>query len=155
MYSQIPSSAFAPIIYTSALNHQRVEDILAKAVEVVQNNRRRIQTSVVNQLISQALSLSPPPPYKNKRLKVYYSSQVDASPPTFVLFVNDDGLIKDPYKRYIEKRLRESIEFVGSPIVIKCRPKLNPDAKSKPRGRLKTIAKAKSKLDTKVKTTVK
>lgn len=133
LYAQIPSAAFAPIIYTSALNHQRVDDILAKAVEVVANNRRRIQTSVVNQLIAQAMSLSPPPPYKNKRLKVYYASQVDASPPTFVLFVNDDGLIKDPYKRYIEKRLRENIEFVGSPIVIKCRPKLMPTQRPSPR----------------------
>ena len=144
LYAQIPSAAFAPIVYTSALMHQRIEDILAKAVEVVKNNRRRIQTRVVNPLIAQAMSLSPPPPYKNKRLKVYYASQVDASPPTFVLFVNDDGLIKDPYKRYIEKRLRENIEFVGSPIVIKCRPKLNADAKAKPKGRLKTIAKPNS-----------
>jgi GTP-binding protein len=85
------------------------------------NNHRRVSTSLVNQVLLDAYGMSPPPAIKGKRLKLKYATQVSATPPTFVLFVNDTKMLKPTYTRYLEKKLRESFEFSGTPIVIKAK----------------------------------
>ncbi len=123
LHSQAPHCVFAPIVFVSAKTGQRVDKILETAVRIQENRMRRIKTSVVNELLHEAMNLSPPPPVKNKRLHVYYGTQVDVAPPTFLLFVNSDKLMPDGYRRYLERRIRESVELTGAPIVIACRNK--------------------------------
>ena len=88
------------------------------AQTVYENANRRVKTSLVNEVMAEAFTLSPPPPIKNKRLKLLYATQVGVAPPTFILFVNDAKLMKDSYRRYLEKKLRENFEFAGTPLVI-------------------------------------
>ncbi len=126
---EAPHGRFAPIVFTSAKTGQRVEKVFELALKVYENNHRRIQTSVVNQVLLEAYTLSPPPPLKNKRFKIYYGTQVDVAPPTFLLFVNSDKLLKESYRRYLEHRLRENIDFEGSPVVLACRSKDEKDTK--------------------------
>jgi GTP-binding protein len=116
IYRELPHAQFAPVLFTSAATGQRLTQIYELAKTVYENNHRRIKTHLVNQVIMEAVTLTPPPAFKNRRLKVLYSTQVRTAPPTFVLFVNDVKLMKDSYKRYLEKKMRESFEFTGSPI---------------------------------------
>lgn len=134
LYGQVPHAAFAPIIFISAKTGQRVDQILTTALTISANHRRRIQTSLINQIILEAMDLSPPPSVKGKRFKVYYATQVSSAPPVFVLFCNQKSLITEPYRRYLENRLRENIHFEGTPIVIACRPKLVAGPQSRGKG---------------------
>lgn len=116
--------AHAEILFTSAQNHTRVGKIIEAAERAYEQTHRRISTNLVNQVISEAVALVPPPSGKRgKRLKVYYATQVSVAPPTFVLFVNEDKLMQDNYKSYLERKLREAFGFVGTPIRITARPK--------------------------------
>ncbi len=115
--------SYAPIVFVSALTKQRVHTILPKIEEVHQNSTRRITTSVLNEVILDAQTITPAPTHNGKRLKIYYSSQVAVAPPTFILFVNDPELMHFSYRRYIENRLREAFAFDGTPIHIMARPK--------------------------------
>ncbi len=115
--------SYAPIVFISALTKQRVHTLLPKIEEVYQNSTRRIATSVLNEVILDAQTITPAPTHNGKRLKIYYSSQVAVAPPTFVLFVNDPELMHFSYRRYIENRLREAFSFEGTPIHIMARPK--------------------------------
>lgn len=123
IYAELPHARFAPIVFTSAVTGQRLDKIFEWVLKIYENNHRRIQTSLVNQILLDAYSLSPPPPIKNRRFKIYYGTQVDVGPPTFLLFVNSDKLLKDSYRRYLEHRIRENIEFQGTPLVLACRNK--------------------------------
>ncbi|HMW92910.1 MAG TPA: ribosome biogenesis GTPase Der, partial [Candidatus Obscuribacter sp.] len=88
---------------------------------------RRINTGLVNQILNEAVALSPPPASKRgKRLKVYYSTQVSITPPTFVLKVSDAKLMGRNYETYLERKLREAFGFVGAPIRIVARSKKEP-----------------------------
>lgn len=118
LWRDVPHARFAPIIFTSAKTGQRLNNILKEAKVVYENAHRRAKTNLVNQVLMESFVLSPPPPQKNKRLKMYYATQVSVAPPTFVLFVNDAKLMKDSYMRYLEKKLRESFAFEGTPVVI-------------------------------------
>lgn len=114
----LPHATFAPILFTSAAKGQRLTNIFDLAKTVCENARRRVKTSLVNEVLTEAFTLSPPPPIKNKRLRILYATQASAAPPTFILFVNDAKLMKDSYRRYLEKKLRENFEFAGTPLVI-------------------------------------
>jgi hypothetical protein len=105
-------------LFTSAHKGQRVEQIFELAETVYENATRRVKTSLVNEVMIEAFTLSPPPPIKNNRLKLLYATQVSVAPPTFILFVNNAKLMKDSYRRYIEKKLRENFEFAGTPLVV-------------------------------------
>ncbi len=129
LHHELPHARFAPIVFVSALTGQRLDKIFEWLIKIDENCHRRISTSVVNQLLMEAYTLNPPPPLKNKRLKIYYGTQVDVAPPTFLLFVNSDKLLKDSYRRYLEHRLRENIEFQGTPLVLACRSKDEKDTK--------------------------
>lgn len=109
---------FAPIIFVSAITKQRLHKIPELVLEIYQNRRRRVQSSILNNVVMDAVAMNPTPTDKGRRLKVYYMTQVAVNPPTFVAFVNDVELMHFSYKRYLENQLRESFEFDGTPIHI-------------------------------------
>ncbi len=114
---------YAPILYVSAKTGQRVHTILPKVNEVAEAHAMRISTSVLNDLITDATIMTPPPSDKGRRLKINYATQVAVKPPTFVLFVNDPELMHFSYERYIENKIREAFVFEGTPIRILTRKK--------------------------------
>lgn len=110
---------FAPIIFVSALYKKNIHMIMPEVLNVYSNATRRIQTSVLNEIIEEAYNLNLPPSYKGKRLKIYYTSQEDIAPPKFVFYVNNKNLVHFSYYRYLENKLRENIELTGTPIILK------------------------------------
>ena len=113
--------SFAPILFVSAKTKQRVNQILPLVNTVYENANQRIQTSIVNEVVMDAQTFTPPPTHNGRRLKIYYASQVASGPPTFVIFVNNPELLHFSYKRYLENRLREAFDFDGTPILILAR----------------------------------
>lgn len=112
---------YAKIIFTSAKTHQRIESIFPLILESYENSRKRVQTSVLNDVLVDAQLMNPTTTFNGGRLKIFYANQVSVCPPTFVLFVNDPQYLHFSYKRYIENRLREAFGFEGTPIHIICR----------------------------------
>lgn len=110
---------YAPSLFVSALTGQRIPQILEMAKTVYENSCRRISTGVVNEVINEAIAMNQVPSDKGKRLKIYYASQVDVRPPTFLLSVNDKELAHFSYIRYLENCLRKNFDFDGTPIVFK------------------------------------
>lgn len=114
---------YAPIAFTSALTHSKVNKLIPLIDEVHDSCCIRIMTNVLNDVILDAQMMNPPKPHLGKQLKIYYASQVSVEPPTIVLFVNDPELLHFSYSRYIENKLREGFGFVGTPIRIIARKK--------------------------------
>ena len=106
---------FKPI-FVSALTGKRLERIMPTVLEVAGNNSRRISTGVLNEVIQKAILAQEPPTKKGKRLKILYATQAEINPPTFVIFVNDGALVHFSYQRFLENRLRDAINFEGTPI---------------------------------------
>ena len=117
----IPFLSYAPKIFISALTKQRLGQIFDKSIEVYEQCVKRVSTGLLNKVINEAYALNPPTSFKGKRLKVLYTTQAAIQPPTFVLFVNNEELLKDSYKRYLENKLREAFGFFGTPIRISVR----------------------------------
>ncbi len=109
---------FAPILYLSAKTKQRIHTLFPTIQTVYENYKRRVKTSVLNDVMTDAFFINPPKPHKNVQLKLYYATQVSVKPPTFVLFVNDEEAMHFSYERYLRNRLRESFDFIGTPIKI-------------------------------------
>ncbi|MEC7382995.1 MAG: ribosome biogenesis GTPase Der [Cyanobacteriota bacterium] len=108
---------WATMLFTSALTGQRVESIFALASLAVEQHRRRVSTSVVNEVLKEALSWRSPPTSRGGRQgRLYYGTQVASRPPSFTLFVNDPKLFGDTYRRYVERQLREGLGFDGTPL---------------------------------------
>lgn len=114
---------YAPIAFTSALTHSKVNKLIPLIDEVHDSCCMRIMTNVLNDVILDAQMMNPPKPHLGKQLKIYYAIQVSVEPPTIVLFVNDPELLHFSYSRYIENKLREAFGFVGTPIRIIARKK--------------------------------
>lgn len=114
---------YAPIAFTSALTHSKVNKLIPLIDEVHDSCCMRIMTNVLNDVILDAQMMNPPKPHLGKQLKIYYASQVSVEPPTIVLFINDPELLHFSYSRYIENKLREAFGFVGTPIRIIARKK--------------------------------
>lgn len=112
---------YARIIFTSAKTGQRVNQLFPLINECYQNCRKRVQTSVLNDVLVDAQLMNPTTTFNGGRLKIFYANQVSICPPTFVLFVNDPRYLHFSYKRYLENRLREAFGFEGTPIHIICR----------------------------------
>ena len=110
-------------LYISAKTGQRVDKILSAVKEVYANAHRRIQTGILNDVISSAGRANEPPSYNGRRLKIYYATQVAEAPPSFALFVNDGRLMHFSYERFLENTLRASFDFSGTPIKILTRDK--------------------------------
>ncbi len=105
------------MIFVSAMTGQRVEKILDLVDEAFQSHRRRVSTSVINEVIQEAIKWhSPPTSRQGKQGKIYYGTQIKAEPPTIALFVNDPKRFNDNYKRYVEKQFRQQLGFKGTPI---------------------------------------
>ncbi len=120
---------WAPMLFTSALSGQRVESIFAIAAVAVEQHRRRVSTSVVNEVLQEAVSWRSPPTSRGGRQgRIYYGTQVATRPPSFTLFVNDPKLFGDTYRRYVERQIREGLGFEGSPLKLFWRGKQQRDA---------------------------
>ena len=113
--------SFAPKIFISAVTKQRLDQIFVESMNVYAQWTKRVSTGLLNKVINEAYALNPPTSFKGKRLKIYYTTQAKSEPPTFILFVNNEELLKDSYKRYIENKLREAFGFFGTPIRISVR----------------------------------
>ncbi len=108
--------SYAPIIFVSALTKQRVHKVLDLVKYVAEQQSVRIATSVLNEIVREAVMQNPPPTDKGKRLKILYITQSGVKPPTFVLFVNEPEILHFSYERYLENKLRESFGFEGTSI---------------------------------------
>lgn len=108
--------SYAKIIFVSEKTKKRIFNIFNLIDESYLNNNKRIQSSLLNDLINDAISMNPTPQDKGKRLNIFYSSQVAICPPTFVLFVNYPELLHFSYERFLENRIREAFDFKGTPI---------------------------------------
>lgn len=115
-------SYFKPL-YISALTGKRVNLVLDALNEVYANASMRVSTGVLNDVLSDAMSVNEPPNYNGKKLRVYYGTQASTNPPTFILFVNDERIMHFSYKRYLENAIRKSFGFSGTPIRIRVRNK--------------------------------
>ncbi len=108
----------APVVVVSARTRQGVPRLLPVALEVVGQRRMRVPTSELNRMLREAFLERPPPSYKGRRLQFKFATQAASDAPTFVLFVNDTGLLHFSYRRYLENRLRERFGFAGNPLRI-------------------------------------
>ena len=105
---------YAEILFISAKTGQRVGKIFDTIDMVIENQNLRIQTGVLNEILSEAVAMQQPPSDKGKRLKLYYITQVSVKPPTFVIFVNDKELMHFSYTRYLENKIRDTFGFRGT-----------------------------------------
>ncbi len=109
---------YVPVLFVSAKTRQRVDKILPTVLAVAEERRYRLSTSELNQLIREAYDATRPPSKGGRVLRLYYATQVDIEPPTFVIFVNDPKLVHFSYQRYIENQIRKHHPFLGTPIRI-------------------------------------
>jgi GTP-binding protein len=107
---------YAEILYVSALTGQRLPKLFETIDVVMENHALRVQTGVLNEIMTEAVAMQQPPTDKGKRLKLFYITQVSVKPPTFVIFVNDKELMHFSYTRYIENRIRDAFGFKGTPL---------------------------------------
>jgi len=112
-----------PILFISAINKQRIHKVLELIEKVNQNRNRKISTSELNEVMLQVVKNNPPPALKGKYVKIKYVTQLPIYTPAFAFFCNLPQYVKDPYKRYLENRMREKFEFTGVPIRIFFRKK--------------------------------
>jgi GTP-binding protein len=112
-----------PILFISAINKQRIHKVLELIEQVNQNRNRKISTSELNEVMLQIIKNNPPPSFKGKYVKIKYVTQLPIYTPAFAFFCNLPQYLKDPYKRYLENRMREKFEFTGVPIRIFFRKK--------------------------------
>jgi len=113
--------SYAPILFLSAKTKKRIHTLIPMINTVSENHALRVETSVLNDIVMDAVAMNPTPTDKGKRLKIYYTTQVAVKPPTFVIFVNDPELLHFSYQRFIENRIRDAFGFEGTPIKIYAR----------------------------------
>ncbi len=118
MRNEFKFLSYVPIVFLSAKTKKRIHTLMPEIKKVYENSRKEIKTSILNDVIRDAVMLNQPPSYKGKRLKIYFVSQKGIAPPRFVFNVNSKGLVHFSYERYLENKIRESFDFEGTPIVI-------------------------------------
>ncbi|MGD2145743.1 MAG: ribosome biogenesis GTPase Der [Anaerolineae bacterium] len=119
---------YVPVLFISALTGQRVHKVLPSALQAWEARFHRIPTSDVNRIVHDALARHAPPSKRGRRLKIYYASQPEVDPPTFVFHVNDPNLVHFSYERYLENQLRKAHSFPGTPLRLLFRPRRRPDS---------------------------
>ena len=107
---------YAELLFISAKTGQRLPKLFETIDMVLQYQNLRVQTGVLNEILTEAMAMQQPPSDRGKRLKIYYMTQVSVKPPTFVIFVNDKELMHFSYVRYLENKIRESFGFRGTPL---------------------------------------
>ncbi len=112
-----------PIVFTSALTKQRIQKVLDEAMLVYNNRNQHISTSQLNQVMLEVIEAYPPPSVKGKYVKIKYVTQLPTKTPSFGFYCNLPQYVKDPYKRYLENKLREKFNFKGVPVQIFMRKK--------------------------------
>ncbi len=123
VYNKISYASYAPIIFISAKTGQRVEKIFEMINKVAEENSKRISTSVINEVINEAIAVVQPPTDKGKRLKILYGTQASTKPPTFIIFVNNKELFHFSYQRYLINCFRNNFGLEGTPIRLIIREK--------------------------------
>ncbi|OBR64845.1 ribosome biogenesis GTPase Der [Paenibacillus oryzae] len=118
---------YAPVVFLSALTKQRLHKLLPVVNHVSEQHALRIQTHLLNDVVSDAVAINPPPTDKGKRLRINYVTQVSTKPPTIVCFVNDPDLMHFSYERYLENKIRAAFNFEGTPVRIFTRRKSDED----------------------------
>ncbi|HET7522143.1 MAG TPA: ribosome biogenesis GTPase Der, partial [Bacillales bacterium] len=114
---------FAPILFVSAKTKKRLDKLLPLIDAVAENHSLRIKTSVLNDVILDAVAMNPTPTRHGRKLKIFYATQVSVKPPTFVVFVNDPELLHFSYRRFLENQIRSHFGFQGTPIRLFARGK--------------------------------
>ncbi|PLR75637.1 ribosome biogenesis GTPase Der [Bacillus sp. V3-13] len=109
---------YAPIVFLSAKTKKRIHTLMPMINMASENHSLRVETSVLNDVIMDAVAMNPAPTDKGRRLKIFYTTQVSVKPPTFVVFVNDPELLHFSYERFLENRIRDAFGFEGTPIKI-------------------------------------
>jgi GTPase len=109
---------YVPILFISAKNGQRVDQVLPLALRVQEERLSRISTSKVNNVLQRAQDAHPAPSHAGRQLKIFYGLQVRSDPPTFMIYVNEPKLMHFSYRRFLENRIREDFGFIGTPIRI-------------------------------------
>ncbi|MCY7114674.1 ribosome biogenesis GTPase Der [Streptococcus mutans] len=107
---------YAPIVFVSAVTKQRLHKLPDVIKQVSQSQNTRIPSSVLNDVVMDAVAINPTPADKGKRLKIFYATQVSVKPPTFVIFVNEEELMHFSYLRFLENQIRQAFVFEGTPI---------------------------------------
>jgi GTP-binding protein len=119
MREKAPLFKFVPFIYISAMTGQRVRTALDLVARVHQERNKRIETSELNRKLEEDIKAKPPASVKGKYIKIYYATQTDTEPPTFVFFCNYPELLQKSYMRYLGNKIREHFGFLGAPLRIK------------------------------------
>lgn len=114
---------YAHVVFLSAKTKKRVSTLMPEVINAYNNNRKEVKTSLLNNIIMEAVSLHEPPSYKSKRLKIYFVSQTGNCPPKFTFSVNNKGLVHFSYERYLENQIRNNIDFDGTPIILQFKNK--------------------------------
>ena len=123
VYNKLGYLTYAPMIFISAQTGQRVDKIFELINKVASNNSMRISTSMLNQVINEAIAVVQPPTDKGRRLKILYATQASTKPPTFVIFVNSKQLFHFSYERYLINQIRTNFGLEGTPIRVISREK--------------------------------
>lgn len=127
IYQKLKYLSYAPIIFISAKTGQRVNKLFELINYVAEQNSMRISTSVLNQVINEAIAIVQPPTDKGKRLKIFYGTQAGTKPPTFVIFVNNKELFHFSYERYLVNQIRKEFGLEGTPVRVIVREKSEKD----------------------------
>ena len=109
---------YAKVVFLSALTKKRIHTLMPEIISAYENNRREVKTSILNNVINDAVKLHEPPGYKGKKLKIYFSSQTGICPPKFTFRCNNKGLVHFSYERYLENTIRNNFDFTGTPMTL-------------------------------------
>ena len=124
VYNKLSYLSYAPILFISAKTGQRVNKLFEMINSVASQNALRVSTSVLNQVLNEAIAIVQPPTDKGKRLRLFYMTQASTKPPTFVVFVNDKDLFHFSYERYLVNQIRKEFGLVGTPVRIIVRERM-------------------------------
>ena len=116
-------ASYIKVVFLSALTKKRIHTLMPEILSAYENNHKEIKTSLLNNVIMDAVSFKIPPSYKGKRLKIYFVSQTGVNPPKFTFQVNNKGLLHFSYERYLENKLRENFDLTGTPILLQFKNK--------------------------------
>ena len=114
---------YVKVVFLSAKEKKRIHTLMPEVISAYENNNKEVSTSLLNDVITEAVSMHPAPSYKNQRLKIYFVSQTGVCPPKFTFNVNNKGLVHFSYARYLENVIRENFDFTGTPIQLQFKNK--------------------------------